>query len=60
MRKRIKELEAALRLAVEWGVSSKGYDGTMAFALRKWVDGGFQGPLPEESPWLRDMRETLD
>lgn len=57
---RIEELEAALLRAIEWGVSSKGYDGGMALALRQWIEAGMSGQLPAEPEWLRDMRETLD
>lgn len=56
---RIAELEDALRLAVEWGVASKGCDGGMARSLRQWIDDGMTGPLPAEPDWLRDMRATV-
>lgn len=57
--RRIRLLEAALLLAKEWGVTSRGYDGTMAVSLRKWIDDGMAGPLPPEPEWLREMREAL-
>lgn len=59
LRSRVAALEAALRLATEWGIKSNGHDGTMAVALRKWVDGGMRGAPPQEEHWLRDMRETM-
>lgn len=45
---RIANLEAAMRLARRWGVSSRGYSGRVAVDLADWIDGGMHGPAPAE------------
>jgi len=41
------QLEAALMLAAQWGISSDGYSAEVAGNIRAWIIGGMKGPAPK-------------
>lgn len=49
---RIRELEAALRRAREWGLTSRAWDSRVSLDLLTWIDAEMNGPLPELPSWL--------
>jgi hypothetical protein len=57
---RISELEAALRLARKWGLSSTGYHGGVAVDLADWVDGGMVGNAPVPPAHLQLITSSSD
>lgn len=41
------QMEAALMLAAQWGISSDGYSAEVSSRIRCWIIGGMKGPAPK-------------